>query len=158
VLNSPKVCTSGQHCETVGLKEAISCGAEHDPVKGTQVAVIAATLDIKPGTLRDGINPNEPDWLSMRHLDTVAICTASHPVIAKHFAKLQGGFFYTVTGSNFDQTTATSVREFGEFLQSLVNGAMTPANLERIRKEGTEAMAAIKAAIDSAELRAAVGK
>ncbi len=158
MLNSPKTCMAGQSCETVGLKEAISCGAQHDPDKGTQVEVIAATLDIKAGTLRDGINPNEPDWLSMKHLDTVAICTANHPVIARHFAKLQGGFFYKVAGSNFDQSTATSVREFGEFLQSLVSGPVTPANLERIRKEGTDAMAAIKAAMDSAELRAVVEK
>jgi len=157
MMNSPKICIGGEHCEPAGLKEAMSCALQHDPERGSRIEVVAAILDIKPGTLRDGINPNEPDWLAPKHYDTVAICTADHPVIAKHFAHRQGGFFYKVSGSSsFDQTTATSVREFGEFLQSLVNGPVTPAHLDRITKEGTEAMAAIKAAIDSAVLRAAV--
>lgn len=154
MLNSPSACKHGHPCDVAGIKEAATCALQHDPERGSQVELVASMLDIKPGTLRDAVNPHEPDWLSMRHFDTVTIATANHPVIARHVAKLQGGFFYKVGAGTFDQKTATSVKEFGEFLQALTQGPITPSVLERVRKEGTEALASIKALMDYAELRA----
>jgi len=157
MLNSPSACKNGHPCDISGIKEAISCGAQHDPDRGSQVDVIAAALDIKPGTFRDGTNPNEPDWLSLKHLDTVATFTANHPVIARHFAKLQGGFFYKVNPATVsEQATAKTIVEFGEFLQALPAGKITPQIAARVEKEGAEAMAMIKAVIDAVTLRAAV--
>ena len=152
MLNSPSACKSGHPCDVNGIKEAASCALQHDPDKGSQVEHVAAILDIKPGTLRDGINPNEPDWLSLKHLDTVAICTASHPVIARHFARLQGGVFYKVDGRQFDRSVATCVVEFGQFLQSVaVDRPLTKAAIERLEKEGEEAIAAIAKAMAEAK-------
>jgi hypothetical protein len=156
MLNGPSACRNGHPCETVGLKETLHCGIAHMP-GGSLIEPIATHLDIKPNTLRDYVNPNEPDWPHAKHLDAIAVFTKDHPVIARHYATLQGGFFYKVPATTFDQATATSVREFGEFLQSLGSGPLTPPILERIKKEGREAMAAIQAVISGAELRAAVG-
>lgn len=155
MLNSPGACRGGHPCEPVGLKETLHCAISHMP-GGSLVEPIAAHFEIKPNTLRDYINPNEPDWPHPKHLDLVAVLTKDHPVIAQHFAALQGGFFYKLPATTFDQATATSVKEFGEFLQSLGAGPITPQILERIRKEGTEAMASIQAVISGAELRAGV--
>lgn len=152
MLNSPNACKHGHPCDVAGIKEAATCALQHDPEHGSQVDRVAAILDIKPGTLRDGINPNEPDWLSLKHLDTVAICTASHPVIARHFARLQGGVFYKVDARQFDRSVANSVAEFGQFLQSVaVAGPLTKATVDRIEKEGEEAIAAIAKAIAEAK-------
>lgn len=158
MLNSPSACKSGHPCDVNGIKEAASCALQHDPERGSQIEHVAAILDIKPGTLRDGINPNEPDWLSLKHLDTVAIATASHPVIARHFAKLQGGVFYKVDGRQFARSIANVVSEFGQFLESVAtDGPLTQAQIDRLDKEGDEAIAAIAKVMAEAKTRAIGG-
>lgn len=158
MLNSPNACKSGHACDVNGIKEAATCGLQHDPINGSLVERAAALCDIKPGTLRDGLNPNEPDWLSLKHLDTIAVVSADHPVIARHFAKLQGGVFFKVDGRQFDQSTANSVVEFGQFLQSVAPGShMTADVIKRIEKEGEEAIASIAKVIADAKSRALGG-
>lgn len=157
MLNSADACRGGFPCDITGLKEAMSCGAYHGP-EGSLVGPIASVIDIKRRTFCDQLNPSEPDWPAAKHLDVIAKFTAAHPVIARHVARLQGGFFYRVpAGAGFDKTTATSVREFGEFLQAIASGTelLTPSKLAQVRKEGAEAMAAIKASMDVIEKRAA---
>ncbi|MDP2320717.1 MAG: hypothetical protein Q8O42_15420 [Acidobacteriota bacterium] len=159
MLNSPSACRNGHPCQPVGLKESVSCAVYHGP-EGSLVDPIATALDLKPGTLRDAINPNEPDWIASKHLDAIARFTAGHPAMAQHFSGLQRGFFYRVDiiGSEHDgltAKTAKSVVEFGEFLQALGAGPITPEQLVRLRKEGMEAQAAIQAVVVSAERRLA---
>jgi hypothetical protein len=155
-LNSVEACRGGFPCDLRVLKEAAHCGVYHGP-EGSLVQRIATAINIKPGTLSDQINPNEPDYPQAKNLEAIAILTDSHPVIAQYFARLQGGFFFRVkAGSDVDKATATSVREFGEFLQVLASGELvTPALLAKVRKEGGEAMASIKAAMELVEARAA---
>lgn len=156
MLNSPSACKNGHPCEATGIKEATTCALQHDPERGSQVELVASMLDIKPGTLRDAVNPHEPDWLSMRHFDTVVIATASHPVIARHVAKLQGGVFYKVDGREFNRSIANVVVEFGQFLQSVPPGdtPLTSDQVNRLDKEGEEAIAAIAKVMAEARARA----
>lgn len=160
MLNNLDACRGGFPCEISDLKEAAHCGVYHGP-EGSLVPLISAALNIKPRTLNDQLNPNEPDAPSAGNLAAIAVMTTGHPVIARYFANLQAGFFYRVPkGPGFDKATAASVREFGEFLQAVANDGelLTPSKLRRIRKEGSDALAAIKASIEHVEqLAAAAG-
>ena len=154
MLNSAEACRGGYPCDLTDLKEAAHCGTYHGP-DGSQVKRIAAAIGIQPRTLSDQLNPNEPDQPTVKTLEAIAAFTASHPTITRYFGALQGGLLvYRVPqGTAFDTTTASSVREFGEFLQAVATkgNVLTPSTVRRIRKEGEDALRAIKAALEHIE-------
>ena len=163
MTSSFKLCTSGERrCQPETIREAWYCQVHHSTFR---LEAIAGELGISPSALSDAVNPNgDGSLLAARHHEPVLELTPDNTAVMAFYGRRRGEVVIKLPsgGTQVDATTATVVREFGEFLtkhaEARGDRQVTAQEASEIEVEGNQAIRAIVTIIEDAKREAAGGE
>jgi len=151
-------CRPGHRCPIATQKEAFHCDVHHGP---RPIPDLAALTGISPKTLYKFANPfEEHEHISTRHLP-VLLPHLTHHRLLDFYERLAGRLAFVVpTRDAGDAEIARTVREFAEFLtadtEAAADHCYTPEEFAHLEREADEALAQIKALVESRRRRVVV--
>ncbi len=150
MTKSRKQCTSGDHCDTSTLQEAIYCLLHHSAVP---LAVIASTIGVRAGYLMDAANPDREDTQFQTRLVAPTKHVAKNQVVIAQLARDCGGIFVATPDVSSDDPelamhTAAVLREVADVIQAPAkalagDNAINAKELADIESEIDEAITAL---------------
>jgi hypothetical protein len=150
MTKSRKQCTSGDHCETRTLQEAIYCLLHHSAVP---LAAIASAIGVRPGYLMDAANPDREDTQFQTRLVAPTKHVARNEVVIAQLARDCGGVFVATPDVSGDDSeiamhTAAVLREVADVIQAPAkalagDNRISASELTTIEAEIDEAITAL---------------
>lgn len=122
---------------------------------------IAEESGIRYGYLMRAADPNEDDVQFQARWIAPVTNAAKNDILIKTIAEQCGGAFYRLAGpGKMDQATATSLKEFAEYLSAIADATsdrvVTPAEYYRAKAQAHDAISAILSGVEGLRVTANV--
>jgi hypothetical protein len=155
MITGRKQCRSGERCQPKSKRESLYCQGHHSQMERIE---IADAMGINPATLSKWIDPNGDERMPEEREIHFLQLTDDNQAYASYMAGLQGFIVYDPKSA--PRNVTRMVNEFGDLLKAIdarADGTTTADEADRIEREGTELIAAVRIEIEDAKKAAALG-